>query len=276
MPFAPSGNARIYYEDHGTGEPVIAVHGLIENTAYFTETGVCDTLSRHVRVIPMDMRAHGKTGVTGDPTGYDVDSIGADIEALADHLGLARFHLLSHSTGGFAAARYAMTRSDRLLSLMLTGTASCTSFFADADEGRVFHDRFARSFEKNSWERIMAGIRMQPFPFFRGMAERPDGEVLFQKAYEMIRVGDRMALGAFIRSFYTDPDPRIEGLRSIGCPTLILVGDKDDLFVEPSRLMAREIPGAKRVVLDNTGHMLAIERPEAMCREILAFLGHER
>ncbi|GAB6096741.1 alpha/beta fold hydrolase [Desulfatiferula olefinivorans] len=273
MPFAPSGNARIYYEDHGDGEPVIAVHGLIENTRYYTKTGVSDILARHVRVIPMDMRGHGETRIIGDHPGYDVDSLCADIDAVADHLRLDRFHLLSHSTGGFAAVRYAAGRSDRLLSLMLTGTASRTSFFEDADQGRAFHDRFARSFETNSWERIMAGIRMQPFPFFRGIAERPDREILFQRAYDMVRVGDRMALGAFIRSFYTDPDPRIEGLRSIACPTLILVGDKDDLFIEPSRMMAREIPGARLVVFEDTGHMLAVERPEAMSREILAFLG---
>jgi pimeloyl-ACP methyl ester carboxylesterase len=276
MPYVRHGNAEIYYEDCGTGEPVIALHGLIENTGYFTLTGVSDALSAHYRVIPMDMRAHGKTRVDGEPWGYDVETAGKDIDALADHLGLERFHLISHSTGGFAASRYAMERSDRLISLVLTNTSSATSFFPVENDGGAFYDRFARSFEKNSCETVMAGIRLQPFPFFRGIADREDREVLYELAYEMIRVGDRQAIGRFIRSFYTDPDPRIEGLRNITCPTLVLVGEKDDLFLESSRLMKREIPDCRHVVFENAGHMLAIEEPDRLSREIMDFLGDHR
>jgi pimeloyl-ACP methyl ester carboxylesterase len=272
MPYAPSGNADIYYEDMGQGEPVIAIHGLIENTAYFTLTGVAQALSAHYRVIPMDKRAHGKTRVKGEPWGYDAETTGRDIEALADHLGLQRFHLLSHSTGGFASVRYAMENSRRLISLILTDTSSATCFFQVKDEGDAFHDRFAGNFEKYSWDKIMAGIRMQPFPFFRGIADREDRETLYKLAYEMIKTGDRAAIGRFIRSFYTDPDPKIEGLRKITCPTLVLVGDKDDLFLEPSRLMEREIPLSTLKIYENTGHMLAIEEPERMSRDVLDFL----
>ncbi|MBU1171768.1 MAG: alpha/beta hydrolase [Proteobacteria bacterium] len=272
MPYAPSGNADIYYEDYGTGEAIIAVHGLIENTSYFTLTGVCESLANHYRVIPMDMRAHGKTKVHGEPWGYDDETIGKDIEALADHLGLSRFHILSHSTGGFASSRYAMENSHRLSSLILTDTSSATNFFQVKDDGVKFHDTFAKSFEKHDWEKIMVGIKMQPFPFFRGIAERKDNQAMYDLAYEMIKVGDRHAIGAFIRSFYTDPDPRVEGLRKISCPTLVLVGEKDDLFLEPSRLMNREIPDCTLIVFENCGHMLAIEDPERMSREILDFL----
>ncbi len=273
MPYAPSGNAEIYYEDMGKGEAVIAVHGLIENTAYFTMTGVAEALSDRYRVIPMDMRAHGKTKVHGQPWGYDVETTGRDIQAVADSLGLERFHLLSHSTGGFAAVRYAMENSSRLISLILTDTSSATCFFQIEAESRAFHDRFAASFEKYKWEQIMAGIRLQPFPFFRGIADREDKEVLYDMVYRMISSGDRIAIGRFIRSFYTDPDPRVEGLRKITCPTLVLVGDKDDLFLEPSRLMEREIPDCTLKIYTNTGHMLAIEQPERMSRDLLEFLG---
>lgn len=273
MPYVRNGNADIYYEDYGQGEAIIAVHGLIENTTYFTRTGVCDALSKYYRVIPMDMRAHGKTTVDGEPRGYDEDTIAKDMEALADHLGLDRFHVLCHSTGGFMASRYAMTNSHRLLSLILTDTSSATDFFQDKQQSETFYNRFAKSFEKYPWDKVMAAIKMQPFPFFRGIADRKDKEALYDQAYEMIKVGDRQAIGAFIRSFYKDPDPRVEGLRKITCPTLVLVGDKDDLFIEPSRLMEREIPNCKLIVYENTGHMLAIENPEGMCRDILEFLG---
>ena len=272
MPYVRSGNADIYYEDHGKGEAVIAIHGLIENTGYYTLTGVADTLSAHYRVIPMDMRAHGKTRVDGEPWGYDAETAGNDIQALADWLGLSRFHLISHSTGGFASSRYAMEHSDRLISLVLTDTSSATCFFNVKQESDVFHDRFARSFEKNGWDKIMAGIKKHPFPFFRGIAEKNDNQAMYDRVFEMIKVGDREALGRFIRSFYTDPDPRIDGLRNIHCPTLVIVGEKDDLFLESSRLMSREIPDCRLIMFENAGHMLAIEEPERLGREILGFL----
>lgn len=273
MPFVRSGNADVYYEDYGEGEAIIAIHGLIENTSYFTRTGVCDALAKQYRVIPMDMRAHGKTRVDGEPWGYDDETVAKDMVALADHLGLDRFHVLCHSTGGFVASRYAMEHSDRLLSLLLTDTTSATDFFQVKEESRAFHENFAKNFETYEWDKIMAAIKLQPFPFFMGIAAREDKEELYQMAYEIIKQNNRQAIGTFIRSFYTDPDPRVEGLRKISCPTLVQVGEKDDLFLEPSKLMEKEIPNCKLITYPDTGHMLAIERPEEMSRDILEFLG---
>ena len=116
MPFLSRDNANIYYEEAGSGEPVIAVHGLIENTAYWRVSGVSQRLAERYRFIAMDMRGHGRSVVEGEPTGYDADTIAADFEALADHLGCGRFHLLTHSTGGFAATRWAMENGPRLSS----------------------------------------------------------------------------------------------------------------------------------------------------------------
>lgn len=272
MPFIRSGNADVYYEDYGKGEAIIAIHGLIENTRYFTLTGVCDTLAKQYRVIPMDMRAHGKTRVDGEPWGYDDETVGRDLEALADYLELDRFHVLCHSTGGFAASRYAMEHSDRLLSLILTGTKSATDFFRVREESEVFHDRLASNFENYEWDKIIAAIKLQPFPFFTGIAGREDKDTLYDLAYEMMKQNDRQAVATFVRSFYNDPDPRVEGLRKISCPTLVIVGEKDDLFMESSKLFEREIPQCKLITYPDTGHMIAIERPQEMCKDILEFL----
>src|SRR4030042_2597742 len=103
MAFLKRGNASIYYEEQGQGDPLIAVHGLILNTKYWSLTGIADTLAKSYRVISMEMRGHGRTVVDGKPYGFDVDTMGDDIIALADHLKLGRFHLLTHSTGGMAS-----------------------------------------------------------------------------------------------------------------------------------------------------------------------------
>jgi 3-oxoadipate enol-lactonase len=271
MPVFTRDNANIYFEDHGSGEPVIAVHGLIENTTYWKN--IVGDITKKYRFIPMDMRGHGQTIVSGEPYGFDVDTTGGDIVALADHLNIGRFHLLTHSTGGFIGVRYAMRDSSRLASLVLTDTGSATSVLpGDPESIRVFHSKFAHSFEKLDWEQMIAVVRVIPGPFFRGIMESPRAEELLQSAYEVIRLSDRPTIVNFVKSFYTDPDPCVEGLRAIRCPVLIIYGEKDDLFIESSKLMAREIPGAKIMEYSGAGHMTALESPQRLVADIMRFI----
>lgn len=271
MAFFTHDNARIYFEEHGQGEPVIAVHGLIENTRYWKR--ITDIISGKCRFIAMDMRGHGNTAVIGEPFGFDAHTIGGDIMALADHLKLGKFHLLTHSTGGFAGVRHAMNDCSRLKTLILTNTGSATSpITGDPESIRKFHHKFASWFEKYDWDQIVAGLRVNPGPFFRGIMESPSSDELMTLALDMIRTGDRRVIASFVRSFYTDPDPCVEGLRKISCPVLIVYGEKDDLFIESSRLMAREIPGARLIEYRGIGHMSALEAPGLLARDLMEFI----
>lgn len=273
MPYFQRDNARIYYEDTGKGEPLIAIHGLIENTTYWSLTGVADRLADNFRLISMDMRGHGRTVVDGDPKGFDDETMGDDIIELANHLDLDRFHVLTHSTGGFIASRYAMKDCSRFASLVLTDTASFTSVInAAPDSIKRFHDKFAESFEKASWPDMFAFLRKTPGPFFRGIGESERREELFEIALRMVEINDRFVIASFVRSFYTDPDQRVEGLRKITSPVLVIYGEKDDLFIQSSRLMAKEIPGAEIIEYPGVGHMTAIEEPERLASDIIAFI----
>lgn len=61
-------------------------------------------------------------------------------------------------------------------------------------------------------------------------------------------------------------------MRQIKCPTLVLLGEYDVVFIEPSELMAREIPDVRHVVIEGIGHMTAIEDTPRTATEILDFL----
>jgi 3-oxoadipate enol-lactonase len=272
MPFITCRNAKIYYEEQGGGDPVIAVHGLIENTRYWSIAGVAGRLAEKYRFISIDMRGHGRTVVEGDPRGFDVDTIGEDIIDFADKMKIDRFHLIGHSTGGFASVRRAMKDSGRFASLILANTASFTSPIPSESSRNHFNEKFARSFEKLTWDQIIAGIKVIPGPFFRGIMEADKPDEKLKLAKEIFELNDRQLIGAFIRSFYTDPDPMVEGLRKIKCPVLIIYGEKDDLFIESSKLMAREIKGAKLIEYDGIGHMTALEAPERLADDIMEFI----
>jgi len=273
MPYFKKGNARIYFLEQGKGFPIITIHGLIENTAYWRLKGVADRLATQYQIVSMDMRGHGNTRVLGHPPGFDEETVASDIIALADHLGFDRFHLLTHSTGGFAAVRHAMRDSSRFASLILTNTGSFTSpVGGDEEKIRNFHEKLARSFENQSWEAMVESLKDFPGPFFRGIVESEASAEMLEAALEMIRQNNRSEIARFVRSFYTDPDPCREGLGQVSCPTLIIYGEKDDMFIESSRLMAECIPHAQLLEYEGVGHMTAIEAPRRLSRDILAFL----
>jgi pimeloyl-ACP methyl ester carboxylesterase len=289
MAYFESGNARIYYEDVGAGEPILVNHGLSEDTGYWSDTGVTAALAEKYRVISFDMRGHGRTIVEGEPKGYDEVTMGTDIDALADHLGIDRFHFLSHATGGMYAARYGIRRSERLLSLMLTDTGSETlpvMYHADGREITAEDMELARQAAEEAgntvpetpppepdFEARKAAWRANPGVFTFKMEQHPDSDELFKvlDGFYLRRLSNP-AMGEFMASFYNDPDPMVEGLRQVQCPTLILIGEHDIVFIKPSELMAKEIPDNRHVVMPGVGHMTAIEDSENTIRELLDFL----
>jgi pimeloyl-ACP methyl ester carboxylesterase len=121
-------------------------------------------------------------------------------------------------------------------------------------------------------DEIMAATRANPGPFLFKMDEHPQKENLWKTYESFIRASDPMVQGMFLQSFYADPNPMKEGLRQIKCPTLILIGEFDLAFLEPSKIMAEEIPDNRHVIMNGIGHMTAMEDPDGTIKEILDFL----
>lgn len=278
MPYFQNENLKLYYEDVGKGEPIIANHGLYEDVTYWSETGVTAKLAEKFRMISIDMRAHGRTIVDGEPYGYDADTIAADIDLLADFLEIDRFHLLTHATGGMAGVRYAMTRSERLISLMLTDTGSATipEFYTDEanrPEPSVKIDAaWGKWISTGSYEDVIKEMRRQPGPFLFKMEEHPNSDEMWKIYKGFFKHADPQEFIRFNSTFYTDIKPRVRMLRKIKCPTLILLGEDDIVFFKPSEIMAKKIPDVRHVIFDGVGHMTAIESPERTAKEILDFL----
>jgi len=174
-----------------------------------------------------------------------------------------------------AGLRYAMTTSERLISLILTDTGSATvPEFPGVDmeemrEGFLVAAETRKTATVDEW---MAAVRAEPGPFLFKMNEHPDRERMWKIYEEFIRRSDPVAIRNFMMSFYTDPNPMVEGLRHIKCPTLVLLGEFDIVFLGPSEILAKEIPDVRHVVIEGIGHMTAIEDPERTIKEILDFL----
>src|SRR5437879_6370866 len=98
-----SGNIDLYYEDHGSGSPVILIHGYPLNGSSW-EKQIPMLLASGHRVITYDRRGFGKSS---QPTsGYNYDTFAEDLHKLVTHLNLDGYSLVGFSMGGGEVARY--------------------------------------------------------------------------------------------------------------------------------------------------------------------------
>jgi len=98
-----SGDIQLYYEDHGSGDPVVLIHGYPLSGASW-EKQLPVLLEAGQRVITYDRRGFGKS--SQPTTGYNYDTFAEDLHKLVAHLKLCNFALVGFSMGGGEVARY--------------------------------------------------------------------------------------------------------------------------------------------------------------------------
>src|ERR1700724_2776263 len=98
-----TGNIELHYEDHGSGKPVVLIHGWPLSGASW-EKQTAALLAAGYRVIAYDRRGFGRSSQPS--TGYDYDTFAADLQKLVTKLDLRDFALVGFSMGGGEVARY--------------------------------------------------------------------------------------------------------------------------------------------------------------------------
>src|SRR5580704_15589312 len=109
--YAPVNGLKMYYEIHGSGEPVVLLHGAFM-TITNNWTGWIDELSKTRQVIAVEMQGHGRTA----DTDRDISSanLADDVAALLDHLKIPRADLIGYSMGGGVAMQCAIRHPDKV------------------------------------------------------------------------------------------------------------------------------------------------------------------
>jgi non-heme chloroperoxidase len=97
---------ELYFEDHGTGDPIVLIHGWPLSSRMW-EAQLRPLVDAGHRVISYDRRGFGRSSQPWD--GYDYDTLAADLRALLEHLDLIDATLLGFSMGGGEVARYIAT-----------------------------------------------------------------------------------------------------------------------------------------------------------------------
>ena len=108
--YADVNGIHLYHEEHGTGRPLILLHGGLCSGEMFAP--ILPSLTEHHRVILVDLQGHGRTADIDRP--LDADLMADDVAALIDHLGLDKPDLVGYSLGGGVALRVAIRHPQKV------------------------------------------------------------------------------------------------------------------------------------------------------------------
>jgi pimeloyl-ACP methyl ester carboxylesterase len=263
MPHTHLNEAKIYYEEHGSGsETIVFSHGLLWSGTMFHKQ--IAALKGQFRCIIYDHRGQGQSEVTA--SGYDMDILAEDAAALIKALDCAPCHFVGLSMGGFVAMRLGIRHPELVKSLLLLGTS------ADPEpEENVGHYKMlnfvARWFGlrpvANQVMPIMFGQK-----FLNDAARTAENSEWRNHMIANHRIGITRAVnGVIYRQGVYDQ------LHKITAPTLVIVGDQDVATVpaKAERIHAA-IAGSQLVKIPGAGHTSSIEEPEAVNAALQMFL----
>ncbi len=251
---------RMYYEARGKGEPVVFLHGFsLDSRMWEGQQG----LAKKYRVIVADMRYHGRSEAP-EKSENSVAESAADVVGLLDHLNIDGAHLVGLSMGGGIALETALRYPERVRSLTLV---------ASGVEGVPFSKEAAARFVKYMGlhkEKGAAAFReaLLSDPLFVGVRKNPKLTRQVRAMMEAFNVDKALAGNR-------KPSPRsqLERLPEVKTPTLVMIGalDVPDI-IKADEAAAQGIPGARKIVYPDAGHMINMERPKKFNRDLEAFL----
>jgi pimeloyl-ACP methyl ester carboxylesterase len=236
MPHAAANDGvRLYYEETGSGSPVIFVH------EYAGDRRSWEPQLRHFgqryRAIAYNARGYPPSDVPKNPGAYSQARAADDIAAVLDGVAVDRAHVVGLSMGGFATLHFGLRHAGRARSLVVAG-------FIEHNGMQAFAAKYAYGPTRVQFE------NKDP----RGFAE------FKQMLAEHDALGARLTQLGVQRERPSLYD-LIDEMKALRVPTLILSGDEDWPCLQPGLLMKQTIPSAALAVMPNCGHAINLEAP---------------
>ena len=261
---------EIHYEDHGTGEPVVLIHGYPLNGNSW-ERQERELLASGRRVISYDRRGFGRS--SQPVVGYDYDTFAADLNALLEHLDLSDVVLVGFSMGTGEVTRYLGTYgSKRVRKAALLGTIPpFLRKTADNPEG----------VDEQVFEGIKAAIAKDRYAYFEDFLNNfYNVDVLggsrisdraWQASFNVAADASPFATYACVDTWLTDFR---EDLPMIDVPVLLIHGDADRILPYPNT--AKRLPGLIEdltfVTVEGGPHNIVWTHPDVVNPALLDFL----
>ena len=265
-----SGNIDLYYEDHGSGDPVVLIHGYPLSGASW-EKQIPALLAAGHRVITYDRRGFGKS--SQPTTGYHYDTFAEDLHKLITHLKLRNFALVGFSMGGGEVARYIGKHGSKGVTKAVFISSVPPFLLKTADnpegvEGSVFEgiqktvaaDRYAffTEFFKNFYNTdVLLGKRIS--------------EQAVQASWNVAAFASATASLACVPTWHEDFR---NDLARVDVPTLVIHGDADRIvpLAAAGQRTAQLVKGARLHVVKDGPHAVNWTHADEVNTELVNFL----
>jgi len=257
MPQVHVNNIDLYYQVHGSGQPVVFIHGLGSSTRDW-ELQVAE-FSKTFKVITFDLRGHGQSDKPPGP--YSMRLFASDTAGLLQALGIESAYIVGLSLGGGVAFQLAIDAPALVKKLVIVNSAPELIV-------RTFKDRLM------VWQR---------FAIVKLLGMRKMGEVLSKRLFPK---AEHANLRATFVERWAENDTRAyqeamramigwsvtDKLGSLRCPTLIVTADQDYTPVAVKEEYTKLIPGARLVVIPDSHHATPVEQPQKFNEAVIEFL----
>ena len=266
-----SGSIDLYYEDHGSGHPVVLIHGYPLNGRSW-ERQERDLLAAGYRCINYDRRGFG---LSSQPTtGYDYDTFAADLNALLDHLALDEVDLVGFSMGTGEVTRYlGKYGSGRVHKAVLLG--AIPPFLLKTDDN-------PEGVDGSVFEGIRAAVVADRYAYFKDFfdnfynVDKLGGTRISDQAWQ---ASFNVAAGASPYATYACVGTWLTDFRAdlakIDIPVLVVHGTEDRIlpFESTAKRLPELVAGLKLVKVEGGPHNIAWTHPEVVNPALLEFLG---
>lgn len=250
MPHAQLNGISIYYEDAGSGFPVLLTHGYGSNAEAWRPQ--VEELRDRWRVVTWDVRGHGRTESPTDQSQYSEAHVLSDMTSLLGHLGIGRAVIGGLSMGGYLSMSFGLMRPDLVEALIICDTGPGNR---KPDSRAAWNESAlerAATLEREGFSALSQSAEVQTV-----LAEHRSAEGLARAARGLVYQSHSGVLGR---------------LGAIEVPTLVIVGQNDEPFHAGISYIASHIPGARRVDIPNAGHASNLDNPKAFNNAVVEFL----
>jgi len=258
MPYLPVDGTRLYYDDTGTGPPLLFVHGLGSSGRDWFEQ--VPRFRDRYRVLRVDLRGHGRSDRPEGP--YHMAQFARDVAVLLRRLDAAPAHVVGLSMGGMVGLELAADAPGLVRSLVVANSAADTRL-------RTWHDVWFYLSRRAAVQ--VLGMRRVGRLIARRLFVKPNQETHRREFIERWAQNDKQAYLWSIDAIMGWSV--MDRLDCITAPTLLVSSDEDYTPVSTKNRIAAHLPQGDLAVVEDARHALPVERPEAFNAIVEEFLG---
>ncbi len=278
--FIEANQIRLHYVTQGEGDLVLLLHGFPE--FWYSWRYQIPALARHFKVVVPDLRGYNDS--EKPESGYDLDTLSADIRSLIDRLGYSRAHVVGHDLGGAIAWRLAQQFPDSLDRLALLSAPHPQRFAKDllSSLDQLRRSWYVLAFQVPTLPEWLIQSNLKAFVqnMFQEQAVRKGAftqEQVQQYQTALQKPGAIAAAMNYYRQFFLSGNWIKDWMRSpdpISVPTLVLWGDEDSIL-SPKLMDGIDqwiTAPFKFKLIPHCGHWIQQEAPQTVNRELIEFL----